>query len=142
MFRLLLVIAIGTISNLVAADVSGNWSGTMESASGPIRIFLTVDQHDQGVSGTVSTEDETNQVPIEKPELRGDVLTFQVHDNANRILKFRLTLTSLVLTGEAGIDGQLSRVSLWRADLMSGARNEIHKTTPLLPFSTHHRSRC
>jgi len=121
MFRLLFVIAIGAIGNLLAADVSGRWTGTMETAGGPVRMYLRVDQRDRTVSGAVSTEDETNQAAMENPEVRGDVLTFQVHDKANRIVRFRLTLTNLVLTGESRIDDQVSRVSFWRADLVSAS---------------------
>jgi len=124
MLRILLAVAIGATGNLIAADVSGRWAGTMETPGGAVRVYLTVAQHDHTVSGDVSTEDENNPAPMEEPEIRGDVLTFQVHDNANRIVRFRLALTNLSMTGESRIDDRVSRVSFWRSDLMSTASSD------------------
>jgi hypothetical protein len=117
-FRMVLLSVIGAIGCFAGSDISGPWSGTMETVNGPVRLYLTLDQHDGQVSGTVATEDDTRQVAIEKPEVRGDVLTFEVHDNANRVVSFRLALTTLALSGDAGTEDRRSRVSLCRADLM------------------------
>ena len=123
MSKVVLVMGLWTFGSLMAADASGRWAGTLETNSGPVQIFLTL-HHGQGaLSGTISTEDETNRVPIEPS---GDVLTFEVHDNANRIVKFRLTLTYLLLIGEAGVDDRVSKVSFWRADLISEMRTPVH----------------
>jgi TonB family protein len=112
MFRLLLVTAIVAISNLVAADVSGKWTGITETNGSRVRIYVTLNQHNQEISGTVATGDEARPVPIEKAEMLGDQVMFEVHDNANRIVKFRLSLTGAVLGGEAAAGDQVSRVSM------------------------------
>ena len=112
MFKLLLVVAIVAISNLVAADVFGKWTGTTETDGSRVPVYLTLNRHGQEVSGTMATGDETRQVPIEKAEVQGDDLTFEVHDNAGRIVMFRLSLTSAVISGEAKAGSQTSKVSL------------------------------
>jgi TonB family protein len=138
MFRLLLVIAIGAISNLVAADLSGKWTGTMETNGSRVPVHLTLNQHGQELSGTVAAGDDVKPESIENPAIHGDELTFDVHDNANRIVTFRLTHTNFVLTGEASAGGQVSRVSLstpakggvFRVGGGVSAPSLIHKVEP------------
>jgi len=120
MFRPLLLIPIAAINILVAADVSGKWTGTMETNGSRVRIYVTINQHDQEISGTVATGDEARPVPIEKAEMHGDQVMFEVHDNANRIVKFRLSLTGAVLGGEAAAGDQVF------IDLAADARQIIH----------------
>ena len=112
MFRLLLAIAMVAISNLIAADVSGKWTGTMETNGRLARVFMTLNQHGQEVSGSVATGDETRPVAIEKAEVHGDRLTFEVHDNINRIVTFRLALTEGLISGETSDGDQVSKVTL------------------------------
>ena len=110
MFRLLLVLVIAAISKLAAADLSGKWTGTMETNGSRVRIFVTLNlfQPSTGgqaippiVAGSVATGDESKPVQIEKGKIQGDTVSFEVHDNAGRIVKFRLSLTGLLLVGEA-----------------------------------------
>jgi TonB family protein len=108
----LLVLAVAAINSLVAADVSGNWAGTMETNGSRVPISLTLNQNGDGVSGTVVTGSDTRQVPIQKAELRGDELTFEVRDNADRLVNFRLKLSNMTMAGEASVQGQVSKVSL------------------------------
>ena len=93
MSKLVLMIALATISNLAAADLSGKWTGTMETNGSRVRIFVTLNlfdpstggqQHVPLVSGTVATGDDAKPVPVEKAEINGDTVTFQVHDNAGK----------------------------------------------------------
>lgn len=44
----------------------------METNGSRVRIFVTLNQHDQELSGTVATGDETKPVPIERAEVQGD----------------------------------------------------------------------
>jgi TonB family protein len=115
MRRLLILLAFG-ITTLLAADVSGKWTGTMETNGGPMPIYLNLNQNSDGVSGTVVTSTDARQVPIEKAEFRGDELAFEVHDNANRLVNFRLKLADMTMTGAATVQGQVSRVSLSNAN--------------------------
>ena len=78
----LLVLAVAAINSLVAAEVSGNWAATMETNGSRVPISLTLNQNGDGVSGTVVTGSDTRQVPIQKAELRGDELAFEVHDRS------------------------------------------------------------
>jgi len=112
MFRLLLVLAIAATSDLAAADVRGRWAGTMETNGGRVGVVVTLKQQGQELSGAVATSGDTNPAPIEKAAMQGDTVTFEVHDNANRILKFRLTLTDGLLSGESSVGDQVSKVTL------------------------------
>ena len=121
MFRLPLVFAIGASNILVAASINGSWTGTMSTNGSkiPILLKLAVEEipqeapHSAGkVSGTVATGDGTRPVPIEDATFTNDELSFEVHDNANRLVRFRLTLNGGALTGEARVGDQVSQVSL------------------------------
>jgi len=112
MIRLLVLIAVAAINTLLAADVSGNWAGMMEANGRPVPIYLTLNQNVYGVFGTLVTISDKRQVPIKKAELRADELTFEVHDNADRLVTFRLKLSDMKITGEASVQGQVSRVWL------------------------------
>jgi hypothetical protein len=58
--------------------------------------------------------DETKQAPIEAPEVNGDQLTFEVHDNPNRVVKFRFTASEGTLEGEGTSDDGVVRIKLSR----------------------------
>jgi TonB family protein len=110
--RPLLLLVIATVSNLPAADVRGRWSGTVEMHGGQIGIVVTLSQHGQELSGSISTSDDTEPSPIENGEIRGDTVTFEMHDNANRIVKFRLALTDGLMRGEASLGDRVSKIEL------------------------------
>jgi TonB family protein len=55
-------------------------------------------------------------MPIEKAEIHGDDVTFEVHDNAGRVVGLRFSLIASVLRGEVEVGGQISKVSLFNAD--------------------------
>ena len=75
-------------------------------------IYLTLNQNVYGVFGTLVTVSDKRQVPIKKAELRADELTFEVHDNADRLVTFRLKMSDTKMTGEASVQGEVSKVSL------------------------------
>jgi hypothetical protein len=116
----LLLLAIGGIGTLIAADFAGRWTGKMETNGSSVPIFPTLNRQflndgprqAENVTGTVATGDESKPVPIEKAEIQGDMLSFEVHDNAGRIVNFRLTLTGITLNGESTAGVQVSKVSL------------------------------
>lgn len=120
MVKTALALLIGGIVTLIAADFAGRWTGKMETNGSSVPIFLTLIrqsmndglQHAEKVIGTVATGDESKPVPIQKAEIQGDTLTFEVHDNAGRVVTFRLTLTGTTLNGESTAGGQTSKVSL------------------------------
>jgi len=57
-------------------------------------------------SGTLVTISDKRQMAIKKSELRADELTFEVHDNTDRLVIFRLNLSAMNMTGEAAVQGQ------------------------------------
>ena len=127
MVKTALVIAIAGIGTLIAADFTGRWTGKMETNGSSVPIFfqlngqLLIDGQPQAgnVTGTVATSDESKPVPIQKAKIHGDTITFEVGDNAGRVVTFRLTLTGTELNGESTVGGQISKVSL--SQLKSGS---------------------
>lgn len=120
MFRSFLVLSISCMSQLVAADVRGIWSGTYASSvdtdgrrSG---IVLTLRQSGQQLSGTVATSDDTIPDAIERAELRGDVVTFEIHEAPNRVVKYRLELIDGRMTGEISVRDRVFKAELSPAD--------------------------
>jgi TonB family protein len=121
MVKATLVLAMGTIGTLIAADFAGRWTGKMETNGSSVSIFLTLTgqssiqgaQQAGNVTGMIATGDESKPTaPIQNAEIKGDKLTFEVQDNAGRIVTFHLTLTGTTLTGESTVGGQISKVSL------------------------------
>jgi TonB family protein len=116
MFRLLFVIAIVAITDLVAADVSGQWTGKMELGNGnsAVDMFLTLRQYGDNVLGTLGYEAATKKgrlvARIEKTELHGGQLTFDIHTDASQTISFRLMVGDGGLTGEAISGSQVSKV--------------------------------
>jgi TonB family protein len=113
---------------LFAADFSGRWAGTIEADRGRRPIYVTLSEHDGTVTGSVATGANARSVAIENAELRNGELSFQVHDNANRVMQFRLTLTDGVLGGEASVGGQVSKVAVVQAGGGVGMRIEPNGT--------------
>jgi TonB family protein len=112
MFRSLLALVIAATIDLAAADVRGRWTGAMETNGSPIGIVVTLSQRGQELSGAVATSDDWEPAPIEKAELLGDTVTFEMHDNANRMVKFRLALTDGLMSGEVSVGDRISKIVL------------------------------
>jgi TonB family protein len=112
MVRAVLAIALFATTHLPAADFSGRWAGTMETDGSRIAVYLNLTQYDGKIGGSVATGTSTKPAGIENAELRDGQLTFQVNDNANRPMRFRLTLSGGVLGGEATVGAQLSKVAV------------------------------
>jgi TonB family protein len=108
---LLTLLAFG-IPTLFAVDMFRTWVGMMETSGGPVPIFLTLNQNSYGISGRLVTGKDKNEVRIEKAEFSGDELAFEVHDNANRLVQFRLKLADMTMRGEAIVQGQSMKVFL------------------------------
>lgn len=96
---------------LMAGDLSGRWSGTMESNGARVPVFLNLDLHGQEPSGTLATGDRDRQVPIGNIQLRGDEITFEAHDNAGRTVQFHLRLQDGLVRGDSVVDGETSQVT-------------------------------
>jgi TonB family protein len=112
MIRSLSVLVVAAVSHLAAADVRGRWTGATEINGSQIGIVVTLSQHDQELSGSVATSGGMSPAPIEKAEARGDAVTFEVHDNANRIVKFRLAIADGLMSGEISVGDRVSKLVL------------------------------
>jgi hypothetical protein len=99
---------------LSAADFGGRWVGAIETNGSPIPFFLTVSHQESRIVGLLATGTEAKQTPIERPQVEGDNLTFEVPDNAGRVVQFRLSLTGGRIIGESTVGGQTSKVGLSR----------------------------
>src|SRR5689334_9817957 len=110
MFRFFLMMAIGTAIPLMAVSLAGKWTGTIETNGSRVPVFLTIDQQEGRITGSVATGNGAKPAAIESAELHDDNFAFDVHDNAGRIVKFRLELTGSGLNGESTVGGQTSKV--------------------------------
>jgi len=119
MFRLVLVIAVGGISHLAAADLSGRWTGTLETNGSRVPVYLTLNQQDDKITGSIATGNDAKPVPIENAELHDDKLAFAVHDKAGHFVAFRLSLTGATLNGESTVGLLTSKATLRRDGVLA-----------------------
>ena len=75
-------------------------------------MTLSLKQEEQDVSGTLSFDSEAKRIPIEKPELHGDQLTFEVHDAGARLIRFHATVTGARITGDVEVGDQISQLRM------------------------------
>jgi hypothetical protein len=61
----------------VAADISGNWSGTMQMGDNPISLTYAFKQDGEKVTGTVTTP-QGQAIPLSDGKIAGDKITFYV----------------------------------------------------------------
>ena len=115
MFRPFLMIAVAAIGNLVAADLTGTWTGTMETNGSQVRIFVTMIQSDDKIAGWLVFGDDTKPVAIENSQIQNENLTFYVHDNVGRQITFRLSVNDTTLEGESTIGDEGSTVSMLKS---------------------------
>ena len=105
------------VSAVLAADLTGKWSGsivftnpdggTMDSSA-----FMDLKQNGSELTGTAGPSAE-EQLPIQKGKVEGDKITFEVQTNGP-IMKFELALVVGHLKGEAKaeFDGQVRKATL------------------------------
>jgi TonB family protein len=143
MFRAVLVIAVLSTSHLLAGDFTGQWAGTIETDGSRLPIYLTLSEHEGMIGGSVASGSRmpiylapnehdaktgasvvTGSVPaaIEKGEVRNGEISFEIHDNAHRLTQFRLTLTNGVLSGDATVGGEVSKIAVVPVGGGSGGR--------------------
>jgi TonB family protein len=103
--------AAGVVS---AADFAGLWTGSIETDGNRVPVYVTFNQQDGKITGTVATGADDRQAPMEKLDVDGDKLAFEVRDDAGRAVQFRLTLTASGLNGESAMGARTSKVALSR----------------------------
>jgi len=118
----------------MAAGLTGRWVGSLETKAQPVPVVLTLIQ-DRQLSGVIATGNDRKHLLIKHLQLNGDQLTFEVHDNANRIMKFRLEFKDMRLSGEVDVGGEVALVTLSRP-LFAGDKSVtapvlVHKVNPV-----------
>jgi SAM-dependent methyltransferase len=68
---------------MVPAQVAGRWRSNLPSAAGGAAMEITLTQHYQKVEGTAKIG--TRTLAIERPELNGDALTFELSDGRQQM---------------------------------------------------------
>ena len=82
----LLCVVFGGVA--VAADISGNWSGTMQMGDNPISLTYAFKQDGEKVTGTVTTP-HGDAIPLSDGKIAGDKVTFYVQvDMGGNLTKF------------------------------------------------------
>ena len=72
----------------VAADISGNWSGTMQMGDNPISLTYAFKQEGEKVTGTVTTP-HGDAIPLSDGKIAGDKISFYVQvDMGGNLTKF------------------------------------------------------
>ena len=61
----------------LAADITGNWSGTLQMGDNPLALTFTFQQDGEKLTGTVSTP-QGEPLPLNEGKVVGDKVTFFV----------------------------------------------------------------
>ena len=107
------VVLIGSAVTAAAADVSGNWRGTLTPENrDPGSALLILKQTGDVVTGT-GGEDEGDRHEITNGKVTGNTFTFDVHVG-DRTMRFVLTLDGNELTGQVTRerDGQQQKATV------------------------------
>jgi TonB family protein len=108
-------------NSLVAADLSGTWTGTLRSGIGESQICLSLLQHDQELTGAIAYEHDARYAEISGPMLRGDRVEFEVVDDVHGKLRFSLILfDDDRLVGEEKVANRAATVALSKYRPMLG----------------------
>jgi hypothetical protein len=109
---------------LNAADLSGQWTGTVEmrDAAGATRVasaFLDLEEDGGQVTGTAGPR-ASEQFEISNGRLEGDKLTFDVQMSQG-VIHFRLIFDGKSIKGEARGEGSGGESMVARLDLQRAA---------------------
>jgi hypothetical protein len=99
----LAMIALFTATLAMAADVSGNWSGTItpETGEGPQPLYLVLHQSGDQLTGTGGPS-AAEQHPMQNGRVQGDRLTFEVSAGKGTFV-FDLKMTGDEIRGDLQI---------------------------------------
>jgi len=98
---------------LPAAEVAGQWSGTMTREGFPaIPILLTMQRPAPELSGSIDFTSGGEPVPLSKTSLNGNQLAFQAPNIGGGMITFQLTVSVRDMKGEAFSEGNQFSVYL------------------------------
>ena len=101
---------------MVPAQVAGQWRSSIPGARGATQMDISLNQQYQKVNGTARIGGRT--LPIERPDLKGDHLTFELHDG-DRHLHFEGRVSGDRLSGQLSLG---NRKLPWRAQKFEAPR--------------------
>jgi TonB family protein len=110
-----LVLLLGCGAGAFAMDLFSDWKGTLETNGRPVPVYLKVTRQDGKLTGSIATGTDAKFAPIDRLAVDGETLTFEVRDNAGRLVHFRLTLSGDQLSGESKVGDETSKAILSRA---------------------------
>src|SRR5579862_517150 len=113
MIRLLVAFLACAGVALCAADFSGSWKGDVPRNGRRDDFSLTLIQDGQQVSGLFAFDRELRSaVSIERPELRNDELTFEIHDMDGQLVRFRIRPVADKLAGDVTVGSEVKRIEI------------------------------
>ena len=112
LWRIVPLIALGLSDNLVAGDISGAWTGSMDVNGTRIPINLMLRQCDgKTISGTISIGNTAKAQAISNVARQGSKLTFVSYDQG-RVVGFRLVVKDSLMAGDVIERSRAFKVSL------------------------------
>ena len=67
------------VNSLVAQDVTGSWSGTLDVKGTRLRVVFNVTETEKGYASTMDSPDQgVKGIPVKSTQLKGSVITFEV----------------------------------------------------------------
>src|ERR1017187_4515157 len=109
MFRIVLLAMIGALNSSAACEFTWRLAGRIDTNR--MNLPLSVPWGpDRKLTSTLHIENEAKTVEIEKARSDSDGLAFEIHDNAGRIVKFRIFADGTEFFGESTVGGQVSKI--------------------------------
>jgi hypothetical protein len=109
MFRIVLLAMIGALNSSAACEFTWRLAGRMDTNGMSVPVYVTWCPDDK-ITGTLAIVNEAKTVEIEKARSDSDGLAFEIHDNAGRIVKFRIFADGTEFFGESTVGGQVSKI--------------------------------
>jgi TonB family protein len=110
MLRALWLVALGAVSSLPAADLSGTWVGALQTEGGHDPVCLSLLQNGRAVKGDIAHQGDTKYAPIEK--VGESQIAFEVTDKDLGTIHFLLTTAINAMTGEVTVQNRVETVAL------------------------------
>jgi len=95
-------------------NLAGKWEGVMVSDRGSGPFYLTLEQNGTAISGRAGPLPD-HQRPLEKIEVNGNAVSFEMADSPQRIVRVKLILEDEQMTGTAtSPNGRTAQLKLKR----------------------------
>lgn len=112
MLRAIWFAALGTVSSLPAADLSGTWVGALQTEGNHDPVCLSLLQNGGAVKGDIAYQGDAKYAPIEKVSVGESQIAFEVTDKDLGTIRFLLTTAINAMTGEVTVQNRVETVAL------------------------------